>query len=211
MFTIPSGVVCHERPKITNTFGFHKCIRKWLSLFSFNISIKCSKSHLSYLVFFFVRFPQSPPSAPSFALWTPLKRHAFLRQTSKRNNAKFEYILIYIFRSITTAMATRRMREWKECMARVRTLFAVACVQWCALCGVVWCARVPFLYVLQHAFLLLTIKTGINVSTSPRIWSEAMFAVFTWNLNEYSNIALQTLGILEALIFAEQAQIFKEL
>lgn len=39
-------------------------------------------------------------------------------------------------------------------------------------------------YGLQHAFLLHTIKSGINVSTSPRIWSEVMFAAFTCNLSE---------------------------
>lgn len=76
-----------------------------------------------------------------------LKRDTFLCQTSERNNAKFEYILIYI----ATAMATRKMREWKECMARVRTIFTVCCLY------AVWYVVLVchFLYVLQHAFYYL--------------------------------------------------------
>lgn len=114
-----------------------------------------------------------------------LKRDTFLCQTSKRNNAKFEYILIYIFRIITTVMVAWKVRQWKNIYgARENRI----CCCPCTMRYGVWCARVPFSYVLHHAFLLLTIKTGINVSTSLRIWSEAMFAAFTWNLNGDSKL-----------------------
>lgn len=95
------------------------------------ISIKCSKNHILCAIFWESLLPPSSVIV-IVNFYATLKHDTLLYQTSERNNAEFEYISIYIFRSITIFRRWKHWWEKNKWCAWESYLLCTYCTVWCA-------------------------------------------------------------------------------